>query len=105
MKKEIVQTASWLWDLIRNPDVVWVDAETKEEVSRERWKRFGSPSRFHTFRPMWTYYFLTTNPGCGCAKRFGLWHTIWCSKHTFGKYGWDDELSGWEDDEEDQVDD
>ena len=86
MMKEIVQTAVWLWNVARNPDVVWVDPETEEEVSRERWKR---SARFHTFRPIWMSYFLTTNPGCGCRKRFGLWNTIWCMRHGFEKAGID----------------
>lgn len=78
MKAEAKQTAMWLWDLARNPDVVWLDANTKEEVSREHWKR---RSRFHILRPIWMYCFLTTDPGCGCRRRFGLWHTMWCSEH------------------------
>lgn len=101
MKSEFAQTAHWLWDLIRNPDVVWLDGETKEEVSRERWKRFGSPSRFHTFRPIWMSYFLTTNPGCGCRRRFGLWHTMWCMPHGFEKAGMD---PPWQDGEKDEDD-
>ena len=84
MIKEVQQTAAWLWGVARNQDVVWVDPESEEEVSRERWKR---SSRWHTFRPLWMYYFLTTRPGCGCAKRFGLWHTMWCSDHGFGTRG------------------
>lgn len=82
MSGKVRQTVSWIWSLIRNPDVVWIDPETQEEVGRERWKRID---RFHTFRPIWTHYFLTTGPGCGCRKRFGLWHTIWCSKHGFAE--------------------
>lgn len=81
MKKEFAETTSWLWSLILNPDVVWVDPWTQEEMSRERWKRID---RFHTFRPMWMYHVLTANPGCGCRKRFGLWRTIWCSEHGPG---------------------
>lgn len=78
MKKEIRHTAVWLWHVATNPDVVWLDPETNEEVSRERWKR---KERFQVLRPLWTFTFLTTNPGCGCRKRFGLWHTIWCAEH------------------------
>lgn len=80
----------WLRDLARNPDVVWLDTDGKEAV-RERWKR---SARFHILRPIWMYYFLTTNPGCGCAKRFGLWHTIWCSDHAFEMADEKDEEAG-----------
>lgn len=79
MKKEASQTMSWLWELVRNPDVVWLDGTTKEEVSRERMSRYN---RFHIFRPMWMYTFATTNPGCGCRRRFGLWCTLTCSDHV-----------------------
>lgn len=78
MIKEARQTVSWLWDVIYNPDVVSVDVETGEEI-RESWKR---SAQFHLLRPMWMRYFLTTNPGCGCRKRFGLWYTMWCGKHA-----------------------
>lgn len=88
MIKEARETAGWLWNVVRNPDVVWVDPDTGEEVSRERWKRVA---RWHTFKPMWTFYFLTARPGCGCAKRFGLWRTIWCSEHAGVKLGMDDD--------------
>lgn len=94
MKTEVRQTALWLWGIARNPDMVWLDANTQEEVSRGRWKRID---RFHILRPMWMYYFLTTNPGCGCRKRFGLWHTITCSEHAGLNLGEDQE-----DDEEDE---
>lgn len=86
MKKQAKQTAWWLWYGIRNPDVVWVDPETGEESSRERWKRID---RLRTFRPIWMSYFLTTGTGCGCRKRFGLWHTMWCMNHSFEKAGID----------------
>lgn len=78
MKKEIAQTASWLWGIVRNPDVVWVDVDTGAELS-EYWKRID---RFHILRPMWMYTFLTTEADCGCRKRFGLWRVIICSEHT-----------------------
>lgn len=35
-------------------------------------------------RPYWTYTILTTRKPCGCRKRFGLWHTIYCAGHVFG---------------------
>lgn len=80
MIKQTKETARWVWGIVRNPDVVWVDPETHEEDSRERWKR---RDRFHTLRPIWMYSFLTTGPGCGCRKRFGLWNTLWCMEHAF----------------------
>lgn len=75
----IRETARFLWGMIRNPDVVWEDTNG-EVASVERWTRV---QRWHVFRPMWTYYVFTTNPGCGCRKRFGLWPTMWCSDHGF----------------------
>ena len=35
-------------------------------------------------RPRWTRTILTTRESCGCRKRFGLWHTIYCAGHVFG---------------------
>jgi hypothetical protein len=102
MIKETEQTARWVWGLIRNPDVVWIDPETKEEVSRERWPRFrGSPSRWATFRPIWMYYAFTTKPACGCRKRFGIWNTIWCMRHGFERNGDDSWLPGGDEESED----
>jgi hypothetical protein len=91
--KEAKQTVSWLWDVIRNPDVVWVDGNTGEEVNRERWKR---STRWHTLRPIWTFYVFTIRAECGCRKRFGLWHTIYCSKHCFPELegNWNDREGG-----------
>jgi hypothetical protein len=74
----IRQTFGWLWEVIRNPDVVWVDTNTGEET-RERWSRW---QRFHIFRPSWTHYALTTKKPCGCRKRLGLWRVIFCSEHA-----------------------
>lgn len=78
MIKEAKQTAAWLWDVARNPDVVWVDPESGEEASRERWTRMA---RWHTLRPIWMYHFLTTKAACGCRRRFGLWRVITCGDH------------------------
>lgn len=91
MISEAKQTASWLWDVIRNPDVVWLDGNTGGEASRERWKRID---RFRILRPTWTFYFLTTKQGCGCRKRFGLWRTIICSDHVAHSADWNDREGG-----------
>jgi hypothetical protein len=73
-------TGRWLWGVLRNPDVVWVDLQTKEEI-RERWRR---RDRFQIFRPRWIRDAFTTRQSCGCRRRFGLWRTTWCSDH-FGR--------------------
>jgi hypothetical protein len=79
---KLKDTASFLWDVIRNPDVVWVDTETGETASVERWTRV---QRWHTFRPYWTHTIFTKRYPCGCRKRFGLWATIWCMDHAFAE--------------------
>ena len=79
MLEKTKQTYGWLRDIVLNPDIVWIDPETREEVGHERWTR---RRRWHLLRPTWTYYFLTTRSGCGCVKRFGLWHTMWCTSHA-----------------------
>ena len=71
------RTGRWLWGVLRNPDVVWVDVQTQEE-SRERWRRID---RFRVFRPRWIRDAFTVRSSCGCRRRFGLWRTIWCSEH------------------------
>lgn len=78
VSNKISETFHFLWGVIRNPDVVWEDADGKT-ASVEQWTR---AQRWHVFRPMWTHYVFTTNPGCGCRKRFGLWSTMWCSDHA-----------------------
>lgn len=80
MSNKATETAAWLWGVIRNPDVEWIDTGTGETASVEKWTR---STRFHLFRPYWTHVVFTTNPGCGCRKRFGLWATISCMKHVF----------------------
>lgn len=80
MKKEIAQTALWLWGIARNPDLVWVDQKTKEEEREHCSRRF----RYQVLRPIWMFTFLTTDPGCGCRRRLGIWQTIWCAEHLFG---------------------
>lgn len=78
----------WLWDVVRNPDVVWLDPTTGDEASRERWSR---RQRFHILRPAWTHYALTTRMPCGCRRRLGLWYTIRCAEHASIWLGGEDE--------------
>jgi hypothetical protein len=77
---KIQETAGWLWGVIRNPPIEWTDTETGELTHTETMTR---STRFHVFRPYWTHVAFTTDPGCGCRKRFGLWATIWCMEHAF----------------------
>ena len=72
------EAASWLWGVVRNPDVVWVDVHTGEK-STEHMSRW---TRFHIFKPIWVTYACTTKLSCGCRKRFGLWRIIFCSEHA-----------------------
>lgn len=72
----IREVAVWLWGVVKNPDVVWVDTHTGEET-RERWKR---RDRFRLLCPL--RYVFTTRSGCGCLRRFGLWKIAFCAEHA-----------------------
>lgn len=84
MISEAKQTAAWLWHVVTNPDVVWVDPETEEEAERERVSR---STRFHSFRPPWMLTAFTRQLDCGCRKRFGLWFVTyrWKCPHDHGR--------------------
>lgn len=65
-----------LWGLVLNRPLVWLARDGS--VTYERYRR---AERWAITRPGWTFYVLTTGPGCGCRRRFGLWRTIICSPH------------------------
>ena len=78
MIKTIDQTTRFLWAWAFNRTVTWEDPETgKTDV--DHWDR---TEFWQVFRPMWTHTVFTTNPGCGCRRRFGIWPTMWCSDHV-----------------------
>lgn len=85
MIKEADQTARFLWAWLFNRTVTWTDTETQAEVV-EHWDR---TEFWHVFQPGWFGTFATTNPGCGCRKRLGVWPTRWCTGHAFPD--WEDE--------------
>lgn len=65
-----------IWYTIKNPPVEF-EGDWK---APERYSRADS---WALTRPMWTHTIFTTEAGCGCRRRFGLWHTMWCAPHCF----------------------
>lgn len=75
------RTTEWAWGMVRNPPLVW-NNEDGSFSHTEQVPRFGGDFNRWALRPMWMYRLLTTNPGCGCRRRFGLWRTIYCMDHA-----------------------
>jgi hypothetical protein len=74
---DIKETRYWLWSMVFNPPLVWVDQdghEEKEQVSRKR--------KWRTFRPAWTYSIFTTRQPCGCSKRYWGKQVMICWPHV-----------------------
>lgn len=87
MIKTIDQTTRFLWAWAFNRTVTWVDPETgctETEV-------YGRQDFWLVFRPHWFRTIFTTNPGCGCRRRFGIWQTMWCHDHVMAMFGFEDE--------------
>lgn len=72
-----MRTLRWLWGLIRNPELVWLNPDGTV-YRTEKVNRFRGPFTRWDLRPYWFDTILTTHAACGCRKRFGLWHTVWC---------------------------
>jgi hypothetical protein len=46
-------------------------------------EQFDRRTMWALVRPYWTHTAFTTEAACGCRRRFGIWHTIWCFAHVF----------------------